>query len=595
MIIRNGIKSNIRAKGRTVLFFILIVLLAFSVVLSLCVRLYAGRLLEGCDEAYRSIALIEYMGAEYPDADEPDELARKAFDELDVNAAEAIEGVNYISLTDRESIHIDGNNTNNRNSRYAKYGVLVVGHISGLHHGGKYDENTWEWVEDDENGVPYYTAIVYDVLYADEFKVNTVINIYPGDTDFAPEPGSKYIIHGKGLERNSVAGVQNSIGNFEITAFINNEASPYVEKVTGEQVPAAFTEAAEHYEMINRYTSVEYAADLNDLYDFHQGNIRVQTGRIPSPSEEGYCVISPDIAGDLNITVGDKIEADLLLPEPDDRYDLSPSEERREYTVAGIIAASNDHINTIWAVGHGGSSPLYGYLLATASLENAVAEEASERLAEILPDNMRVSVFDQGYSSAAGPLRSIISTSTNILIVCAAGVLAIMLLFAFLFVGRQKYPVKIMVSLGTPKSKIALFLLSGAIMISLVASAIGTIAGRLFLPKLFDIISSRLDAGSTAILKYSETSVGITKSFSMQADIPLIHIIAAGAVIVLISIIFCLAFMRTAYREGSLKKGRSRVHIPHGKTSVKGSGAFRFARLSIRRGGIRSLAVPVVA
>ena len=59
MFIRNGIKSNLRAKGRTALFSLLIFFLTATVILSLSVLLYCNNVLDACGRAYRSIALVD--------------------------------------------------------------------------------------------------------------------------------------------------------------------------------------------------------------------------------------------------------------------------------------------------------------------------------------------------------------------------------------------------------------------------------------------------------------------------------------------------------------------------------------------------------
>ena len=93
MFIRNGIKSNLRAKGRTALFSLLIFFLTATVILSLSVLLYCNNVLDACGRAYRSIALVEYMGSEYPGEDVPDAAARAAAEELTDEAVLSVPGV----------------------------------------------------------------------------------------------------------------------------------------------------------------------------------------------------------------------------------------------------------------------------------------------------------------------------------------------------------------------------------------------------------------------------------------------------------------------------------------------------------------------
>lgn len=93
MIVRNGVNSALRARRRAALFFALLLLLTLALSLGLGMWSYCGRALETLDESYASIALAEYMGENYPDADAADEYARQAAQALDNGALAALDGV----------------------------------------------------------------------------------------------------------------------------------------------------------------------------------------------------------------------------------------------------------------------------------------------------------------------------------------------------------------------------------------------------------------------------------------------------------------------------------------------------------------------
>ena len=61
MVIRNGILSTVRARGRTVLFSLLILLLTLSLSLGIGLWSYCAQTLEAMNQAYTSIALVEHM------------------------------------------------------------------------------------------------------------------------------------------------------------------------------------------------------------------------------------------------------------------------------------------------------------------------------------------------------------------------------------------------------------------------------------------------------------------------------------------------------------------------------------------------------
>ncbi len=117
------------------------------------------------------------------------------------------------------------------------------------------------------------------------------------------------------------------------------------------------------------------------------------------------------------------------------------------------------------------------------------------------------------------------------------------------------------------------------------------------LPAVFRAITE-IAAGARAgkeYLRYSETSLGIVKETVFDPQVPLWPNILAALGILALALLFCLLFLRLACRGGTRRQGKSRVRVPRGKTSVRGRGGLRFALLSIRRGGLRSLVVPLVS
>ena len=67
MILRNGIRSTLRARGRTGLFTVLLFVLTLTLTLGLGMWNYCAGTLADMDENYTSIALVEYMGEDYPE------------------------------------------------------------------------------------------------------------------------------------------------------------------------------------------------------------------------------------------------------------------------------------------------------------------------------------------------------------------------------------------------------------------------------------------------------------------------------------------------------------------------------------------------
>ena len=93
MSVRNGILSTLRAKGRTILFALLILMLTVALALGLGMWAYSGALLARMEEQYTSVALVEYMGEDYPDENAADYEARAALEVLDNETMSAVDGV----------------------------------------------------------------------------------------------------------------------------------------------------------------------------------------------------------------------------------------------------------------------------------------------------------------------------------------------------------------------------------------------------------------------------------------------------------------------------------------------------------------------
>jgi len=607
MFIRNGIRSNLRARGRTALFSCLILFLTLVMILALGVRLYCAGALEECERLYRSIAVVEYMGAEYPDESEPDDFARAAAAVIDDEAVSAVDGVRYWGRDDRSLSYVEGYTRSGNDMPYRNRGVLVVWDLSPVYKKiyrpvGSEDpdfdvsgEEPYEYEEITTDDVDYYTGLLSRSLYSYDGKQEVFVNVVPEGRAFQPEPRKAYVIHGSFLEAR-VGGPLNGMRSFTLHGFDESDAVPWEEYGGSESISAVFTEAAERYRIINNYVETVTAPDLEDLRVFQQGTLYLEEGRMPEPGEEDACVVSGDMAQSMGLVPGDTIRATAFSSREDNRYDMTLTDRHETLRVVGVTNTLDEYQGYLWRRGpYREETALYGYTLGTMSLENGKAAEAAEAVAALMPDNVRVTLLDQGYTDAVEPFRSMESTASNVLLACGAGVVAVLLLFAFLFVGRQNETVQTLVALGTPRRGIVLWLLSGAVLIAGLSALAGGALGGASLPLVFRLIRTLAERMRGERLMFSEMLLGSIKEPELQVSVPPWPILRLILGIIAVAVLFCLLFLRTAYRGGTLRRGKSRVRVPKGKTSLAGRGSLRFALLSIRRGGLRSLVVPVVS
>ncbi len=601
MIIRNGINSILRERGRTALFSILIVFLTVTMILSLSVLMYCNAMMDACEDGYRSIALLEYMGTEYPNEDVPDVYARQALDDLDSEAILAVPGVTAWNKGCTYSGFVEGYDRRTAGTPYGNKAVIVAGSFSDIRYQGvEWDENNQPVIT--EASTLYYTATLKKALYSQKDRTGKYLDILTGDTGFVPEKGKAYVLNGSFVDTNRTsrrigAYPMNGLDIFRVESFTEVDDLPYLEYTSDENIPDVFVTSAEQYRVMNNYVRVVPCRDAENVYVFQQNDLQLAEGSMPDPNSPGSCIVSYDFASCLGLKPGDSFDILRLACAADDRYYLKVTDRQQSFTVSGIANKSLDNYGMVWVIQDDADEPLFGYLLGTVSLDNDMAEEAVETIRAMVPGQVRVTLLDQGYNSAVKPFQDVRKTSVNVLIVSSAGILAVLLLFAFLFVGRQNDSVKIMVSLGTPRRQIALWFLSGAFLICGASSLAGTVIGSALRPAVIGLISRLASAvsGGEGFLWYSETSVGIVKKMAFDLKIAIWPNILAMLGIVVIAMIFCLMFLNLASKSGTRRKGKSRVRVPHGKTSASLSGGLRFAALSIRRGGLRSLLVPLIS
>lgn len=697
MIIRNGIRSTLRARGRSLLFTLLILVLTLALALGIGAWVYSNALLNQMEAGYTSIALVEYMGQDYPDQDAADAHARAAAQKLDGDAIAALEGVKLWETNSGTLAAVEGYRRNVGNVPYPDHAVfictqltpfmvegvvpiaeedlpaerVVIKEEAGLAmaqkssgrksdwlelytygnneytriwvEGGKtnqvtvseeelpetcivrYASTRWVYYRYFQNGketwripesgmdqytpqyfydeasgtytgygqVPqFYTGICIDALYARDFDGEKLISLIPDYEGLEINKKSRYLLHG------TFTRTGGKVNAFALVPFYEGcETEPWLKLTADTEIPEIFYQYADLYEKANRYVRFETSADVGALEVFQQNILRLQEGRFPQAGEAGTCVVSYDMAQQLGLSLGDTIDLSILRSDDDDRFRLTSDGESRLLTVVGITTQSEEYYGCVWAsdAERTYESDLFGYTLGHAVLENSTARRTADAIAALCPDHVRVTLYDQGYSAAAQPLQTMQTTAMAITLAAAYSTFAVLLLFAYLFVGRQKETVQILICLGTPKRKIRRWLLSGAVVICGFAAAGGAALGDFGLGYIIRFATELTQNMYAGDLRYSEAAIGFVKEAAFTQEIPRWPAVYAGAAVFLAALLLCAVFLQMARRQSVAKRGKQRIHVPRGGTSTMGRGALRFASLSARRGGWRSVVVPLVS
>ena len=646
MILRNGILSTVRSRGRTVLFSLLIFLLTLSLSLGLGLWSYCAQTLAAMDATYTSIALVEYKGKNYPDQYAADESARAAFSQL--GDYSQMQGVELWEPTQRGMVLTDGYQRPDGTIPYEDKMVVSVFQLSEVFAFQEcsaqledlpeeyliysddrctvhIQEGVWEdipyyssapletsaayvteqmngtvtlidkdrglsmelsWLKnqggffrrdsyietDPETGrltsidtlvnfrlaLDHYSGIIGENLYSYDGKSGVLVEVYPEDSGFVAEPGKRYLIHGERMD----SGASNQ--GIVVRAFYEGcDQSPWVSFDCYDDpifTDSLFSTYAKQYEWGNNYIQVEASDNIPALEPFQQGTLHLKEGRYPQAGEKGVCAVTQDIAQQLDLDLGDELSVSVMQSTQTDPFALEETGDNRTWTVVGIVNQGKGYEGHLWVSRQDAlpEAPLFGYLLGRAVLDNAGAVEAVEQMTAMAPDGVEITLYDQGYATAAQPLQAMETTAQGVTFAALVGTLAVLCLFAFLFVGRQQQAVDVMVSLGTPKGKIRLWLLSGVTLVAGVAVLVGMAVSAASMQLLIGLALQGARALYAADRRYSNGALGTTKEVELPQQVPLWPALVAGVVVFVAALTLCVAFVGQAQRKthfASVKPG----------------------------------------
>lgn len=457
----------------------------------------------------------------------------------------------------------------------------------------QYDPETGEVLEE-RQVVAGYDAMIGEVLYARDDVAGSLVVLPVDGAGFVPEPGKRYVLHGAFYTSALHGGLAFQVLDFET----EGDTLPYLELELGEQVPenSPFAASASLYERANNYIRLTFSGAISSLKEFQQGYLRLEEGRFPQQGEQGSCVVSGATARAAGLALGDEIQLSLLDSDSADRFQLTESGDYLTLTVVGITNQDDDYDGYIWTTDAGGvpEQELFGDLLGQAVVDNASGQKTAEALQALMPPQVQVTLYDQGYAAAAQPLRVMGSTALAMAVVSSLGGLAVLALFAWLFVGRQRATLHLLRDMGAPRHQISLWMWSGAMAVTGTSVVLGGVVGWLLRERVLKAVRTAFESLYRADTSYSNANLGVRLELVDDSTVPLWLLGAILAGVLLAGVLLCGGFLRRAYGPEGPAQGNT-ARIPRGKTWVGCRGVLRFSLRNLVRNGRRSLAVPAVA
>lgn len=595
MILRNSFHSLIRSGGKTALFTLLIFALTLALALSVSVWASVAQFLANCDAYYTTIGLFEYMGTSYPDDTVYDVAMEEALTGFDTSVITNDEATLLWDAPARSLGSVEGFWRSDTIVPSRILSVLVVGNVY-------YDENN-----------KAYNATVLDALYSQKSEDNTIILI---DQDFATfEQGNVYMVFGE------VYRVRSPMLHLRKAAYNNAIANkqgieiPRIVDITSDstdgpsyEIPAdsVLLKVADTLAVTNNSALVVETDNLMALLPFHQQELYIIAGRVFTEDEYAngsrVALISELMADRLGVGIGDTINLSTAISNQPGIYNSYWVTDGFSYndifTVVGIF---NTVMDKSWYVYVPRSADIpespypVGYTVGQAILRNEDAAAFSARMEEVLGERFQLTIYDQGYSTVAKPYQTILSIAKIVTGVCALVELAVLILFGFLFVYRQRETSETMLMLGAGKAHVCKYFLSSAGFIALIATTTGAAAGYWLHGGIIAWVTKAAQHYTLIDSRFSNGKLTIARTLEFAPELTWQLFLSVGIAVFLFSILACAAFAVSTFFHNRPSRQNSWGPNKEQRTSHLSGGSLKFALLSIMRGGARTLVVPILA
>ena len=628
MYIKHSLKNVLRSWPKSALFFLLIAALCVTLCIGVSMTASIVGFLRECDEIYTTIAVFEYIGADYPNESQLDPNISLCVDEFDTGAIMRHPAVLGWDENATAFGSVAGKTVYSANPPYKDSCVAVIC-IMG------YNE-----------AQGYYPFVIEEDLAdpnpaADDVRVIAALFDSPIDL----EQGHLYLANLSIASHDIVpfvnaaavlAGVDGSVENMIIDITAPDSDSGYI-------IPddCLLSRIAETFFVMNAGVTVYATNDAEALLPFHQADLSVIDGRGFTSSEydngDKVCLLPQRFAALVDAKVGDTIDLSLAVqaeaPWSQSYWAGTGFAYEDTYTVVGIFNPNDSYRDTIF-IPKSGTADLsdnrWSYTLGQATLKNSQADKFYLDIVDKLPQKVRMTIYDQGYAAAAAPLNDVLRIAAVLTIVCFLAALAILALFGYLFIYRQRAIAKTMHRQGAPKRGIYGYFTFGSGCIALLSAAVGAAASVRLSSVIMEIVRRIIADYSAADLHYSNAALSVSKSIEFAPVIAIsIFVLTAFALFALAVLSTCIFTAisirgtisrkrrrKTGAVDGSLRSGTGsrslsgesalRAVKPRKATfrvatsraagtssrSLSG-GVWKYAWLSIWRGGYRS-AIPIV-
>lgn len=585
--VKNGIRSVLRSPGKTVLFFFLLLSLTAVLALGLCVYSAVSGYLDDCDTYYQTIAELEYIGHSYPDSKVCDEALTQVLQsgEPDIDAMASLPGVEGYQPSRSALGLVAGTHRPDAEVYDRDCAVIIVKNLI--------------WSDSTEA----YLGIIQETLYSrTDYTGKGVFlsNLQDADID----TDAVYVFTGRFFSgSNSYPWLTPGPAYLELAGEAVSPA-PYA-PLDGGILPedSVYRTVADIYAARNNGFRAVFTENAEVLRPFQQEELILTQGRLFDAEEYAagahVCVISDRLASVFGVTCGQSVPISFHFHEGG-MYDLQDMDftDAAPYTVVGIYKATADFPDWVFLPDSEEYDPWEyptGYQVGTFVLDNDRSAEFYTAASAMLPNGFRLTVLDQGYGTVAEPFRELQSILRIFLAVCALVVLCVLALFGFLFVSRQREAAQTMLALGSGKPHVYCYFMSACGAIALCASALGAVLGRLLESRVLRYVAEFSQKYQTVGTRFSNEYLSVTRTLEFAPESSAALYLTAAAILLAAVLAVCAVFVGNTLKKKKAKKRKKAPTPKHTGHSSRLRGRLKYALLSIRRGGVRTAAVVLLA
>jgi len=596
MIFKHSFNSIVRSPGKTFLFLLLLTASIVFVNLGSSMNYSANRMLDQANEHFDTVIAFKYGDLHNPDGAWADDNFQKNIAAIDFNALSNHPSVIAIDQERTLSAYAGADTQVWQSNSPVKDYVILTMRLLALQ-----EDGSW-------------TALTYDTIFGRKVSGTVFLRVNPYSTTGADisaqlQPGRTFLLAAlaqtapsSGLTLTAIRPAEmvqdpdELLSRFGEMTDITDQPN-YFESTEGQ----AWRELADTLAIIDKSFQVIATSDSESMVPFHMKQTWLTSGSFEP--QENACYISERLAGVLGLEVGDSWHlAYHYDPEGNPAFTYSPTSgfaHEEDCQIAGIFHITTDLTYTIlipypeWL-----SKNPDNYDILRVHVQNSQVEEYLTYAEANLPEMVELQVEDQGYSNAVVPILKLRERSLYMTIASAAAGVAVISLFAYLFIVRQRETADVMMKLGTGRGKTIAYLVIGIMIIAILSGLAGTyIAGQVD-SRLTEAVWSSLQGGIMQDLRYSERALGMQVEFAPElVTAAWVRYATTGVVIGLVFVITLIASLFTLKKP---KRQKAKTVIAPKTESGRAMKftwlpglSLRFACRSIVRNFFRSLIVPI--